>query len=293
MVIGVILYFVFATALLAWCFLPSVRTGLQARVLQALAWGRAAPRPWSSARLRGMHRMRLPLQQALADAGAALQRHRLTLLAATGALLLLPALALALRSWWRLDGFDHTASRAVDAHVAALLQGEELVPPPPLPPELFSAREVEVLRPMLGTASRQWELLDAEFRRRLLLVFKLLKDQHGYDAVLLEGYRSPERQQALAQLGPGVTQAGAFESYHQYGLAADVAFLREGRIVISERDPWAKAGYERYGELAASLGLVWGGGWSSLPDYGHVELRRPGVLPPRTAAGTAAGTAPR
>ncbi len=288
MVIGVILYFVFATALLAWCFLPPVRANLNTRVLQALAWGRNASLSWPRAGLRHARNARQPLRLALAGLGAALQRHRVALLAATAILLLLPALALALRSWWRLDGFDHTASRAVDAHVAALLQGEELVPPPPLPPELFSAREVETLRPMLGTASRQWELLDVEFRRRLLLLFKLLKDQHGYDAVLLEGYRSPERQQALAQLGPGVTQAGAFESYHQYGLAADVAFLREGRIVISERDPWARAGYERYGELAASLGLVWGGSWSSLADYGHVELRRPGVLPPRAAAGTAA-----
>jgi len=37
-------------------------------------------------------------------------------------------------------------------------------------------------------------------------------------------------------------------------------------------------GYELYGEVAASLGLTWCGGWKNLKDLGHVELRRPGVL---------------
>jgi peptidoglycan L-alanyl-D-glutamate endopeptidase CwlK len=37
-------------------------------------------------------------------------------------------------------------------------------------------------------------------------------------------------------------------------------------------------GYELLGAAAQELGLVWGGGWRTLKDYGHVELRRPGVL---------------
>lgn len=285
MVLGVILYFVFVTAVLAWCFLPPVRTEASTRALQALAWGRRRSQRWFS---RPTRAARQPLQTGLAHARAWLRRQRVPLLATLAALVLLPALALAVRSGWRFEGYDHTATRSIDTHVAALLQGEELVPPPALPPELFATQEVLSAHPLARTASREWALLDAEFRRRLLLVFKLLKDRHGYDAVLIEGYRSPERQQALAQLGPTVTMAGANESYHQHGLAADVAFLREGRIVISERDPWAMRGYELYGELAASLGLVWGGHWRGLADYGHVELRRPGVLPARAAASAAA-----
>ena len=58
----------------------------------------------------------------------------------------------------------------------------------------------------------------------------------------------------------------------------DVAFLRDGRIVISEADPWARRGYELYGAAAESLGLHWGGRWRTLLDYGHVELRREGAL---------------
>jgi len=192
----------------------------------------------------------------------------------------------------RATADDHRALRPSDPRVAALLRGEDLVPPPALPPELFMQQEVERVHPMVRSANREWALLDAEFRQRLLVVFQVMKERHGIEAVLLEGYRSPERQNQLQALGPTVTRAGAFESYHQHGLAADVAFLRDGRIVISERDPWAQQAYALMGETADGLGLVWGGHWRSLKDYGHLELRRPGVLrrsPPAADAPTAVG----
>ena len=105
----------------------------------------------------------------------------------------------------------------------------------------------------------------------------IMKEKHGYEMVLLEGYRSPERQQKLAAMRPSVTNAAAFQSWHQYGLAADSAFLRNGRIVITEKDPWAMRGYQLYGEAAESVGLTWGGRWQMM-DLGHTELRRPGVM---------------
>uniref|UniRef100_UPI0012F93B25 M15 family metallopeptidase n=1 Tax=Azohydromonas aeria TaxID=2590212 RepID=UPI0012F93B25 len=222
------------------------------------------------------------LGRAVAGATAVLRR-RCRVGVATLAVLLLPPLAA-----WMLHGQlpqgGHAAPsvRAVDPRVAALLQGEQLVPPPPLPPALFTTPEVEQWRPLAAQASRQWELLDAEFRQRLLLVFRLVRERHGYEMVLVEGYRSPQRQAALAALGPSVTRAGPFESWHQRGLAADCAFLRDGRVVISERDPWAMRGYEAYGAVARELGLTWGGDWRSLRDYGHVEWRRgPGPGPGR------------
>jgi peptidoglycan LD-endopeptidase CwlK len=91
--------------------------------------------------------------------------------------------------------------------------------------------------------------------------------------VLLEGYRSPERQNELAQMGSNVTRTGAWQSYHQYGLAADSAFMRGGKIVISERDPWAMEGYVLYGQVAKRVGLTWGGHWQNA-DLGHIELRK-------------------
>lgn len=172
--------------------------------------------------------------------------------------------------------FDDAIAPA-DAQVAQLLEGERLVPPPPLPPEVFATVEVETLRPMLASADRRWDQMDVVFVQRLLRVFKLMKAQHGYDMALLEGYRSPERQAMLAARGPSVTSAGAWQSYHQYGLAADCAFYRDGKLVISERDPWAQRGYDLFGELAEQQGLTWGGRWK-MRDLGHVEWRKEGVM---------------
>jgi peptidoglycan LD-endopeptidase CwlK len=173
-----------------------------------------------------------------------------------------------------LDGFSDDRVN-INPQVAALLKGEQLVPPASLPPEVFMSAEVEQIRPMLVSASRNWQLLDVDFSQRLLLAFKIMRERHGYQMAILEGYRSPERQDMLSKMGTQVTSAKAFQSYHQYGLAADCAFLRDGKLVISEKDPWAMKGYALYGEVAESLGLTWGGRWKMM-DFGHVELRKPG-----------------
>jgi peptidoglycan L-alanyl-D-glutamate endopeptidase CwlK len=192
-------------------------------------------------------------------------------------LILIPTLlALLLRKPDMLPGYV-PADTVVDAQVAALLKGEQLVPPAALPPIAFGTREVELVRPMLVNASRNWGLLHPDYSQRLLLAFKIMKEKHGYEMALLEGYRSPARQDALAQMGSAVTNARAFQSWHQYGLAADCAFWRDGKLVISEKDPWAMRGYQLYGEVAESLGLTWGGRWTMM-DFGHTELRLRGVM---------------
>ena len=191
--------------------------------------------------------------------------------------LMAPPLVAVLLSQDRVPEYQDSGYRA-DSRITELLKGEQLVPPMALPPDVFTTREVELIRPALASASRNWELLDADFKQRLLHIFKIMREQYGYEMTLLEGYRSPERQASLQASGAGVvTNAGAYQSYHQYGLAGDCAFFREGKLVISERDPWAMRGYELYGEVAESVGLTWGGRWK-LMDFGHVELRRSGVL---------------
>ena len=127
-----------------------------------------------------------------------------------------------------------------------------------------------------ASADRKWHKMNPRYKQRLLMVFKIMREQHGYDMVLLEGYRSPDRQNALAQ-NIQTTRARGFQSYHQFGLAADVAFKRNGKVVISERDPWAMRGYQLYGQAAESVGLTWGGRWKSIQDYGHTEYRMPGL----------------
>lgn len=123
---------------------------------------------------------------------------------------------------------------------------------------------------------RKWERMNPRYQQRLLMVFKIMKERYGYELVLLEGYRSPERQNLLAR-NANTTRAGAFQSYHQFGLAADVAFKRDNKVVISERDPWAMRAYQHYGLVAESVGLTWGGRWKSIQDYGHTEYRLPGL----------------
>lgn len=185
-------------------------------------------------------------------------------------------LALALRTPDMLPDYQPVEALP-DAQIAALLQGEQLVPPSDPPPLAFSTQEVVQVRPMLVNASRNWGLMHPDFSQRLLLAFKIMKEKHGYDMALLEGYRSPARQDLLAQMGAAVTNARAFQSWHQYGLAADCAFWRDGKLVISEKDPWAMRGYQLYGEVAEQLGLTWGGRWKMM-DLGHTELRIRGVM---------------
>jgi len=129
----------------------------------------------------------------------------------------------------------------------------------------------------IKNADRNWQKMNSDFVQRLLVVYKIMSDQYGYDMVLLEGYRSPARQARLLKKGTHVTKAGSYKSYHQFGLAADSAFIRNGKIVITEKDPWAMRGYKLYGKVAKSAGLVWGGDWRMM-DLGHVELRKKGVL---------------
>lgn len=214
--------------------------------------------------------------------GRRLGDHWVLLTALSMILLLPPALILGFRSHVMLDGYDSSLQVEQDttALVTSLLRGEQLVPPPALPPAVFITREVEMVRPNLGLASRNWVKLNDEFRQRLLVVFKIMKERYGYDMALVEGYRSPERQTELAAKGSNVTNAGAYQSYHQYGLAADCAFYRDGKLVITEKDPWAMRGYQRYGEVAQAAGLVWGGSWKMM-DFGHVELHEPGMGPHR------------
>ncbi|MDC8755996.1 M15 family metallopeptidase [Janthinobacterium fluminis] len=215
-------------------------------------------------------------QSTLARAWQALARHRWVALAAV-LLLGLPPLLAWLASGGSMLGSYDGGSRVANVQLSDLLMGEQLVPPPAPPPLVFTTLEVTQLRPLLGGASRNWQLLDQHFGQRLLLVFKIMRDRYGYEMALLEGYRSPARQNMLAAAGPSVSNAKAFQSYHQYGLAADCAFFRDGKLLISEKDPWAMRGYRLYGEVAESLGLHWGGRWTMM-DFGHTELRQPGVL---------------
>ncbi len=273
--LALLLYFLLACAL-SWMVLFPAGRAYVARRLE-LAGSRLQRRMQEFARRSGEQAESLGTESAMAvrQGGNFLREHLWTVLAAVVIMVLPAVVAWMSSSRTMVGGFDMPV-REANQQVAALLQGEQLVPPPPLPPMLFMTPEVETVRPGLVSASRDWTLLEKDYAQRLLQAFRIMKERHGYDMALLEGYRSPERQDALAAQGSSVTNAAAFQSWHQYGLAADCAFLRDGKLVISERDPWAMRGYQLFGEVAESLGLTWGGRWKMM-DFGHTELRVDGV----------------
>jgi len=226
--------------------------------------------------LRDADALRADGRAAAGTLTAFVRRHYLACIGGAALVCLPPLAALLLVRQPALSDYE-PSTRAINGQVAALLEGEQLVPPPALPPLTFVQAEAVRERPLLASASRDWALMNEAYAQRLLLVFRIMKERHGYDMALLEGYRSPARQDALAGMGPAVSNARAWQSWHQYGLAADCAFLRDGKLVISEKDPWAMRGYQLYGEVAESLGLTWGGRWKMM-DFGHTELRLPGVM---------------
>ncbi|WP_233833332.1 M15 family metallopeptidase [Paraburkholderia sp. ZP32-5] len=271
-------YFCITVLIAGVLLLPELRKVFYSAISHAHNWmTRYAAAGTSHTRAKLLNSAKVSRKTAT-NLQSVLTRQRLPILIATSILAAPPLIAIALRGH-QLFQFDETA-RGPDEKIDALLDGEQLVPPPPLPPDVFTTKEVEQVRPALQDASRDWNLLDADFRTRLLLVYKIMNEKYGYQMALLEGYRSPERQNRLAQLGGSVTNAVAFQSYHQYGLAADNAFLRDGKLVISEKDPWAMRGYQLYGQVAEQVGLTWGGRWK-LMDLGHVEYHKPGFVPGR------------
>lgn len=89
-------------------------------------------------------------------------------------------------------------------------------------------------------------------------------------------YRSFTEQDGLYEKGrtkPGkkVTNARGGESWHNYGVAADIVFNdANGHSSWPEGGDYNKL-WSRYGELTQAQGLEWGGSWTSIQDRPHME----------------------
>jgi hypothetical protein len=99
----------------------------------------------------------------------------------------------------------------------------------------------------------------------------------GVHPVIVQTLRTFEEQDLLYQKGrtrpgPIVTNARAGSSYHNYGLALDFCLQVNGKLLWSVDNDWmtvVKAFEEQ--------GFSWGGRWTSLKDYPHLE-KVPGGL---------------
>lgn len=215
------------------------------------------------------------LWRRCAVAGPGLGRLRLALLLPILVALLTSLLLFLLRDRIELELPSGTAAGG-NGTVSAVLGEERLLPPPVLPPSAFYGEAGESLE----LADRDWSKLDPDFVQIVLRLLKRL-EARGIQMTLVEGYRSPERQEMLAAREVTVTRARGFASRHQYGLAVDLVPVIGGRPVFSEQVPGAAAAFQALGIEAEALGLVWGGRWS-FRDLVHVEA--PGRIQENMAA---------
>ena len=116
------------------------------------------------------------------------------------------------------------------------------------------------------SASR--EGLDPVFARKIALFEKKLAE-HGIKVIMTWGYRSTVDQNKLyakgrTASGSVVTNAKGGYSWHNFGFAADYAFVIDGNVTWN--GPW-----ETFGKLAKECGLEWGGSWKTLKDRPHVQ----------------------
>jgi len=117
----------------------------------------------------------------------------------------------------------------------------------------------------------------------------------GYNPVVVEVYRSPEKQRMLYAQGrtdqqlraKGYTTAEiqayrklgytadkrkvsyTLSSMHSRGRAMDIAWWVNGKLTYNVPDSWWKL----YGSIAQKHGLVWGGSWKTFVDRPHIEYR--------------------
>lgn len=93
----------------------------------------------------------------------------------------------------------------------------------------------------------------------------------GYPMRIVEGYRSIERQNKLYSQGRStngliVTNAKGGESLHNYGVAVDLVFKKEGYNATIRQ-------WETFGVIAEKHGFEWGGRWKNFIDKPHIEMK--------------------
>ncbi|MFX9069602.1 hypothetical protein ABTN30_20045, partial [Acinetobacter baumannii] len=77
----------------------------------------------------------------------------------------MPTVLVAAWSQWRpqrLAAFDDRVAPP-NVPLVQLLNGEHLVPPPPLPPEVFLTPDLAATQPWLASADRRWDQMDNDF----------------------------------------------------------------------------------------------------------------------------------
>lgn len=109
-------------------------------------------------------------------------------------------------------------------------------------------------------------------------------DMHGLQIRVTQGYRTYTDQWAIYAQGRKkdfkgqwivvdkkkiVSQARGGESFHNFGLALDSAFMGDDPYLANSSD--SKNLWNEYGKLCGQYGLEWGGTWK-VPDRPHCQM---------------------
>jgi peptidoglycan L-alanyl-D-glutamate endopeptidase CwlK len=97
-------------------------------------------------------------------------------------------------------------------------------------------------------------------------------EMFGLPMRMTEGYRSGVRQNELyaqgrTKFGKIVTNAKAGESLHNYGVAADFVFRKQGYDATN--DQWLA-----FASVAERHGFEWGGAWNEFVDRPHIQMMK-------------------
>ena len=118
--------------------------------------------------------------------------------------------------------------------------------------------------PVGNTVTKDVRYIHPILQEALKRSMKICQEK-GYGVKISETYRTPQRQDILYAEGrttPGdiVTQAKAYQSYHNYGLAVDIVTNDNTEVT-----PEIAKVFENYG-------FEWGGTWKTFKDYPHFQM---------------------
>ncbi len=107
------------------------------------------------------------------------------------------------------------------------------------------------------------DALYPDFKDKIVQLMANMKAQ-GKEIYLTEGFRTAKRQNDLFVQIPKVTNAKGLQSYHQYGLAADFAFINYN---FNPPANW----WNVLESEAEKLCLISGNNWQGFQDKPHIE----------------------
>lgn len=124
--------------------------------------------------------------------------------------------------------------------------------------------------------------------RRWILVRQEMWDLHQLQLRVTDAFRTAAAQWALYSLGRKkdhkgiwtvedpkkiVTHARAGESFHNYGLAIDSAFMGDDAYLVKRCKAEADRLWNEYGKICRENGFEWGGDWSgNKVDRPHCQI---------------------